>query len=80
MAVPKLYQDTTIEIIPLKYRTDAQHIAIATVSGLNCVASYNFNHIVKLKTLNMTGLVNVRRGYHQIGLFSPTEVNDYDGR
>jgi hypothetical protein len=67
-------------IIPLKYRTDAQHIAIATVNRLNFVASYNFGHIVKLKTLNMAGLVNVRRDYPQIGLFSPTEVRDDDGR
>jgi hypothetical protein len=67
-------------IIPLKYRTDALHIAIATVNGLNFVVSYNFGHIVKLKTLNMVGLVNVRRDYPQIGLFSPTEVKDDDGR
>jgi hypothetical protein len=67
-------------IIPLKYRTDARHIAIATVNGLHFVASYNFGHIVKLKTLNMTGLVNIRRGYYQVGLFSPTEVKEDDGR
>ncbi|MDR3056612.1 MAG: hypothetical protein LBU84_00545 [Prevotella sp.] len=67
-------------IIPQKYKTDAQHIAIASVHKLNFVASYNFGHIVKLKTLNMTGLVNIRHGYQQIGLFSPTEVRDDDGR
>jgi predicted nucleic acid-binding protein len=68
------------EIIPLKYYNDAMHIAIATVNGINFVVSYNFGHIVKLKTLNMAGLVNVRRDYLQIGLFSPTEVRDDDGR
>jgi hypothetical protein len=52
-------------IIPLKYRADAQHIAIATVNRLNFVASYNFGHIVKLKTLNMAGLVNIRRDYRK---------------
>jgi hypothetical protein len=36
--------------------------------------------IDELKTLNMAGLVNVRRDYPQIGLFSPTEVRDDDGR
>jgi predicted nucleic acid-binding protein len=68
------------KIIPLKYYNDAMHIAIATVNGLNFVVSYNFGHIVKLKTLNMAGLVNIRRDYPQIGLFSPTEVKDDDGR
>jgi hypothetical protein len=66
-------------IIPLKYYNDAMHIAVATANRLNFVTSYNFGHIVKLKTLNMTGLVNVRRDYPQIGLFSPTEVRDDDG-
>jgi predicted nucleic acid-binding protein len=58
-------------IIPQKYDTDALHIAIATVNRLNFVVSHNFGHIVKLKTLNMTGLANVRRDYPQIRLFSP---------
>jgi hypothetical protein len=67
------------EIIPLNYRTDAVHIAIASVNYLNCVVSFNFGHIVKLKSLNMCGLINVRRDYPQLGLFSPSEVDKYDG-
>jgi hypothetical protein len=67
------------EIIPAKYRIDALHISIASVNYLNCVVSFNFGHIVKLRALNMTGLLNVRRDYPQLGLFSPSEVDDYDG-
>jgi hypothetical protein len=77
-ALADLYVDKGI--IPIKYANDALHIAIATARKLDFVASYNFGHIVKLKTLNMTGLVNIRHGYQQIGLFSPTEVRDDDGR
>jgi hypothetical protein len=54
------------------------HIAIASVYRLNAVVSFNFGHIVKLKAINLTGLVNVRRDYPQLGLFSPMEVKDYD--
>ncbi len=65
-------------IIPHKYRTDALHIAIATVNDLNLIVSYNFKHIVKLKTVTMTEAVNLREGYKRIGIFSPTEVIDND--
>ena len=65
-------------IIPQKYVTDALHIATATIDGLDFVVSYNFKHIVKRKTILMTGVVNLREGYKQVGIFSPTEVIDND--
>ena len=40
------------------------------------IVSYNFKHIVKLKTVAMTEIVNLREGYRRIGIFSPTEVID----
>ena len=65
-------------IIPEKYREDALHIAIATVSNLDFVISFNHGHIVKTKTMIGTGLANLRQGYKQIGLGTPTEVLEYD--
>jgi predicted nucleic acid-binding protein len=65
-------------IIPEKYFTDALHIAIATVSELDFIVSFNFKHIVKRKTVIMTESVNLREGYRQIGIFSPTEVIEND--
>jgi len=65
-------------IIPLKFRNDALHIATATVNKLDFVISYNQGHIVKTKTMIGTGLANLREGYRQIGLSTPTEVIDYD--
>ena len=61
-------------IIPAKFSTDAVHIACATVNDLDFIVSYNFRHIVKRKTIIMTGAVNLREGYKQIGIFSPLEV------
>jgi len=37
-------------VIPMKYRIDGLHIAIAIVSGLDMIISMNFQHIVKHKT------------------------------
>jgi predicted nucleic acid-binding protein len=65
-------------IIPLKFRDDALHIATATIKNLDFVISYNLGHIVKTKTMIGTGLANLREGYRQIGLSTPTEVLDYD--
>jgi hypothetical protein len=65
-------------IIPVKYKEDADHIAVAVVNGLDVIVSYNFKHIVKLKTKTMTGAVNRMLGYREIEIVSPTEVVEYD--
>ena len=65
-------------IIPQKYSTDAVHIAMATVNDIEHIVSYNFQHIVKMKTIVMTEIVNLREGYRRIGIFSPTEVIESD--
>jgi predicted nucleic acid-binding protein len=61
-------------IIPQKYATDALHIAAATVNDLDFIVSCNFRHIVKMKTVTMTEIVNLREHYHRIGIYSPTEM------
>jgi rRNA-processing protein FCF1 len=61
-------------IIPLRYRTDGLHIAIATINDLDIIVSYNLQHIVKLKTIMGTESINLREGYKRIGIYSPTEV------
>ena len=65
-------------IIPAKSKEDALHIACAVVNNLDFVISYNMGHIIKTKTMIGTGLVNLREGYRQIGLSTPTEVLNYD--
>ena len=62
------------KIIPQKYRTDGIHIAIATINDLDIIVSFNFHHIVKLKTIIGTESINLREGYKRIGIYSPTEV------
>lgn len=64
-------------IVPQKYLTDALHIAVASVNDLDFIVSYNFKHIVKMKTITMTEAVNLKEGYKRIGIYSPTEVIDY---
>ena len=66
------------KIIPAKYADDALHIATASVLGLDVIVSWNFKHIVKLKTIRMTESINLKEGYRRILINSPTEVIDYE--
>jgi predicted nucleic acid-binding protein len=66
------------DIIPVKYMGDAVHIATATVHDLDFVVSYNFEHIVKLKTINRIGLVNLQERYRIVGLITPEEVIEHE--
>lgn len=61
-------------IIPVRYRSDAVHIATAVVNEIEAIVSWNFEHIVKLKTRVMVNGVNRLLGYHEIEICSPEEV------
>ena len=64
------------EIIPEKFRNDSAHIAIASVHGLDCVLSYNFKHINKLKTKIQTERINRSEGYNGVVICTSKEVLD----
>lgn len=61
-------------VIPAKYRMDGTHIAIASINELDCILSFNFQHINKLKTKRMTELINLNEGYKGIIICTPMEV------
>lgn len=61
-------------VIPKKYKTDALHIASATVNELDMIVSMNFKHIVKRKTILATGKINNLNGYRAIEIYSPMEI------
>ena len=61
-------------VITAKMRADAQHIAIATVSRVNVLVSWNFKHIVNLYRIRGYNSVNLRRGYPALEIRAPREV------
>lgn len=61
-------------IIPVKYRDDAYHIAIASVNNLDAILSWNFQHIVKMKTKREVVGINLIEGYKSIDIYTPGEV------
>ena len=65
-------------IIPNKYEDDAFHIAVASVNDLDAIISWNFKHIVKLKTKKEVSGTNLLMGYKEIEIYSPMEVIEND--
>lgn len=61
-------------VIPEKYIADALHIAVASINNMDAIISWNFRHIVKLKTKTEVTGVNKLLGYKEIEICSPEEV------
>lgn len=62
------------KIIPAQDRNDALHIAIATVYNLDVIVSWNFEHMVKLKTRREVPAINTLMKYKSIEICSPLEM------
>jgi predicted nucleic acid-binding protein len=48
------------KIVSEKYYSDALHIAVATVIGIDVLVSWNFKHIVNLDKIKLFNSVNLR--------------------
>jgi len=57
---------------------DAQHIAIATISRVDVLVSWNFKHIVNLSRIHGFNSVNLRHGYPLLEIRTPYEVTSYE--
>jgi hypothetical protein len=60
--------------IPPAYWTDAAHIAITAINGLDFIVSLNFTHIVRPWTIEHVRRVNGREFYKGIGIYRPKET------
>jgi hypothetical protein len=59
-------------------RSDALHVALATVARVDVLVSWNFRHIVNLGRIRLFNAVNVEQGYGPIEIRSPREVLEDD--
>lgn len=62
------------KIIPKRFEEDAIHIAVGVVNNLDVIVSWNFEHIVKLKTKLAVNGIGGQEGYKEIEIYSPREV------
>jgi predicted nucleic acid-binding protein len=66
------------DAVKATYPTDAVHIAMTAVSGLDFIVSLNFQHIVKQKAIVETGRINVQQGYKSVGIYTPKEALEHE--
>lgn len=59
-------------ILKEKSRDDANHIGIAVANGMDFVISWNFKHMVNIKTVNGVRAISLLNGYKTIDLVTPT--------
>jgi hypothetical protein len=55
---------------------DARHVAVATVSELDALVSWNYRHLVNRRRREAFNGVNAIMGYRPIDIVSPPEVFD----
>jgi hypothetical protein len=55
-------------------RSDALHVALATIARVDVMVSWNFKHIVNLSRIRMFNAMNLEQGYGLIEIRTPKEV------
>lgn len=53
---------------------DALHIALATLSKVDVLVSWNFKHVVNVSKIRIYNGVNLEMGYSPIEIRTPKEV------
>jgi hypothetical protein len=61
-------------VVTATHHKDALHVAIATVTGADVLASWNLKHIARLSRIRGFNAVNVREGYAQIDIRTPEVI------
>lgn len=61
-------------IFPEKYIDDALHVAAASFYKIPYLVSWNFEHLVKVKTKKSVNSVNLLKGYKEIEIILPVEL------
>lgn len=75
--VKKIVSDTAQQLIDMKILTpksydDCQHIAAAVENGCDCIVSWNFKHIVNIKTIRGVRAITNLKGYKPIEILNPS--------
>jgi predicted nucleic acid-binding protein len=61
-------------VLTASKRTDALHVAAATVARADLILSWNFRHMVNYDRIRGFSAVNLMQGYHPVDIRSPQEL------
>lgn len=61
-------------VIPNRYRDDAVHAAICVLHEMDVLVTWNMQHLVNPRKIEVINLVAMRAGYRPIRIHTPEEV------
>lgn len=59
-------------VLTSKSLSDCLHIAVAVMNGCDCIASWNFKHLVNIKTIRGVRAIATLEGYKTIDIVTPS--------
>ncbi len=59
-------------ILTQKSFDDCQHIGVAVINECDCIISWNFKHIVNVKTIRGVRAITNLEGYKMIEIWNPS--------
>jgi len=65
-------------VLTQKSFNDCRHIACAVVAGCDVITSWNFKHMVNLRTVNGVRIINLMEGYRTVEIYPPTMLIEGD--
>lgn len=71
-ALEVAHQIVDMGILTQKSFDDCQHIGVAVANGCDCILSWNFKHIVNIKTIRGVRAIANLQGYRAIEIWSPS--------
>jgi len=66
-------------VLTKKSYDDCQHIAAAVIFGCDCIISWNFKHIVNIKTIRGVRAITNLKGYKPIEILNPSVLLESEG-
>lgn len=60
--------------VPPNSQEDAYHIAAAVIAGMDYLVSWNFRHLVRLKTRDVVRMTTTLKGYKPLDILAPPEL------
>jgi hypothetical protein len=71
-AIDVAHQLVSMGVLTEKSYDDCQHIGVAVVNECDCIISWNFKHIVNVKTIRGVRAITNLKGYKSIEIWSPS--------
>lgn len=61
-------------VVPVRWASDALHVAYATIVRVDAIASWNFKHLVNSEKIREFSAANLSQGYGMVVILTPSDV------